>query len=487
MLQLPDDFVIYTRQLLGEKNYHSLSEAIQTEPPVSIRFNPWKWKSEFLTSKMDAVPWAKEATYLPTRPSFTFDPLFHAGCYYVQEASSMFLAHILRTLVSTPCVMLDLCAAPGGKSTLARSILPDNSIMVSNEIIRTRAQVLAENMTKWGHPYTVVTQNAPADFATIPHMFDIILADVPCSGEGMFRKDSTAVSEWSITNVDTCWKRQRNIIADIWECLKPGGILIYSTCTYNALENEENVQWIISHFGAEAITVDTDSNWGIIGDITGHSLPVYRFMPSHIRGEGMFMAVLRKPADNTIPEEEHAFKGRRTNAPTNGEGKKLRSKGQRAQGKGDIFQTIPYETCKSWLKQSEDYHWESSHEGIRAVPLSANPLIQLLKQHLNILHAGVPIATLKGRDWIPHHALSMSRALNTDAFTRYELDYKEATAYLRHESIILDNETPRGYILLTYRGVPLGFAKNVGNRANNLYPNEWRIRSGYGPTEVVEL
>ena len=175
------------------------------------------------------------------RPAFTFDPLFHAGCYYVQEASSMFLDRVIRQYVTSPSVMLDLCAAPGGKSTLARAALPEGSLLVANEVMRNRSQVLAENLVKWGHPDVVVTNNDPADFAGLGPVFDVILTDVPCSGEGMFRKDETAVAEWSTDNVDLCWKRQRRIVADIWPCLKEGGILIYSTCTYNREENEDNV------------------------------------------------------------------------------------------------------------------------------------------------------------------------------------------------------------------------------------------------------
>lgn len=489
MLKLPDNFITYTSHLLGEPAFQELSKALSNESPVSIRFNPWKWKPEFLTSPMDAIPWNEGSSYLPTRPAFTFDPLFHAGCYYVQEASSMFLAHILKTVISKPCIMLDLCAAPGGKSTLARSVLPDESILVSNEIIRTRAQVLAENMVKWGHPRTIVTQNAPSDFAEIPHLFDVILADVPCSGEGMFRKDPVAISEWSTSNVDTCRKRQRAIVSDIWECLKPGGIFIYSTCTYNALENEENVQWIIKNLGAEIITIPTVPNWGIQGDVMGLSLPVYRFIPSHIRGEGMFMAVLRKPADEALPEEQQAFQGLEMPLTVQGEEKRSHTKIQRAQGKGKNSKTTttPIAPCFPWVTQSEDYHWESNSDKLNALPLQMLPIMKLLSQHLNILHAGIPIATLKGRDWIPHHALSMSRALNPDALPQYDLSYKDAIAYLRHESVTLGSEVPRGYVLLTYHNIPIGFAKNVGNRANNLYPNEWRIRSGYAPMETVEL
>lgn len=244
-----------------------------------------------------SVPWCREGYYLSGRPSFTFDPLFHAGCYYVQEASSMFLEQALRQYVHEPVTMLDLCAAPGGKSTLARSVLPEGSLLVANEVMRNRSQVLAENLIKWGNPGVIVTNNDPADFTELGSLFDVILTDVPCSGEGMFRKDEVAVQEWSIENVDTCWQRQRRILRDIWPCLKTGGLLVYSTCTYNREENEDNVAWITQELGAEVLPLEIQPDWHITGNLIGTEFPVYRFLPHKTTGEGLFMAVLRKTAD----------------------------------------------------------------------------------------------------------------------------------------------------------------------------------------------
>ena len=268
-MNLPASFIDYTRALLGNEEYEKLAAALQQEPPVSIRINKLRMKEEGLSSLTDSsarfsfnkVPWASDGYYLDERLTFTFDPLFHAGCYYVQEASSMFVEQVLRQYVESPVVMLDLCAAPGGKSTHARSVLPEGSLLVANEVIRNRSQVLAENLTKWGHPDVVVTNNDPADFSALPSFFDVILTDVPCSGEGMFRKDPVAVEEWSPENVEICWQRQRRIIADIWPCLKPGGILIYSTCTYNSKEDEENVCWIQQEFGAELLPLEVQDEW----------------------------------------------------------------------------------------------------------------------------------------------------------------------------------------------------------------------------------
>lgn len=487
MIQLPVDFSENMCNLLGKDGYQALAESLQSEPPVSIRVNPRKWSGEGPVASVGDVPWAEGAAYLSGRPAFTFDPLLHAGCYYVQEASSMFLQRVLRHYVPCACRMLDLCAAPGGKSTLARTVLPEGSLLVSNEIVRPRAQVLAENMIKWGHPGVVVTQNAPADFASFPHFFDVILADVPCSGEGMFRKDADSVAEWSMANVDVCWQRQRSIVADVWECLKPGGIFIYSTCTYNAWEDEENVRWMVKQLGAEPLSVPVDDAWGIRGDATPNEevLPVYRFLPSHVRGEGFFLAVMRKPVGDAA-ESERAFspfvpdnveKDRKKSRPAKGKGKE-------AVGKSVKGMPLSYEMCRSWLAVPESYDWCVSGDTVSAIPLQWSGVVERLKRELTVLHVGVSVASLKGRDWVPHHSLAMSVGLQLSAFHHVEVGYETAISYLRHEAVGLDASVPRGYVLLTYRGIPLGFVKNIGNRANNLYPAEWRIRSGYMPEEI---
>lgn len=297
-MNLPSDFVTRTRSLLGEEQFEKLYEALQHDTPVSIRLNRNKCKS--VPAESTSIPWCETGYYLNARPTFTFDPLFHAGSYYVQEASSMFVEQALRQYVHTPVVMLDLCAAPGGKSTLARSVLPEGSMLVANEVMRNRSQVLAENLIKWGDEGVIVTNNDPADFTPLEAVFDVILTDVPCSGEGMFRKDPVAVDEWSIDNVTVCWQRQRRILKDIWSCLKPGGLLIYSTCTYNREENEDNVAWISCELGAEVLPVAVQEEWNITGNLTGSDFPVYRFLPHRTVGEGLFLAVLRKYEDDTM-------------------------------------------------------------------------------------------------------------------------------------------------------------------------------------------
>ena len=469
-MNLPELFLERTRRLMGEEMCNALCEALEQDTPVSVRMNADKYGR--VPAYRSRVPWSEQGYYLDGRPTFTFDPLFHAGCYYVQEASSMFVEQALRRYVTEPSVMLDLCAAPGGKSTLCRSVLPAGSLLVANEVMRNRSQVLAENLVKWGHPEVIVTNNDPADFTPLENTFDVILTDVPCSGEGMFRKDPVAVSEWSLENVDTCWQRQRRILRDIWPCLKPGGLLIYSTCTYNREENEDNVAWISGTLGAEVLPLDVPEEWHITGNLTGNSFPVYRFLPHRTQGEGLFLAVLRKHGESDEVVETSV----RREKPRKG----TKEKG----GKNGQPLLLPA-SVKRWLREEEAYDCRVEGTVGVAIPKAWSTLYDCLKDRLRILHAGVTLGELKGKDWQPHHSLAMSTALDREAFPEAELTYEQAIAYLRKEAVTLDASVSKGYVLLTYRGVPLGFGKNIGNRVNNLYPNEWRIRSGYLPEEIV--
>lgn len=530
MPNLPSEFIERTRQLMGEAECNALCRALQADEPVSIRTNTGK--NAPAPPQAHPVPWTDNGFYLNRRPAFTFDPLFHAGFYYVQEAASMFIAQAVRRYVNRPVVMLDLCAAPGGKSTLVHNCLPQGSLLVANEVMRARSQVLAENLIKWGNPEVIVTNNDPADFSRLEERFDVILTDVPCSGEGMFRKDDRAISEWSPEGVELCWKRQRRIVADIWPCLKQGGILIYSTCTFNREENEDNVAWIASTLGAEVLPVDTETEWGITGNLTGEDFPVYRFLPHHTSGEGLFVAVLRKKPDseagnfcftgeNTRREEAdgcHAGNGgewfadgispsgdseeekpasvysRRTIAETiytGAERRGRKAEGFRKGGKGKAMQkgskvsgvSFPKET-EAWIQHAGNFSFRMEDTLAIAIPADYAGFYDELKESLRILHAGITLAELKGKDWMPSHTLAMSTVLCKDVFPQTDLTLAQALSYLRREAIILDSSVPKGYVLVTYRHVPLGFVKNLGNRANNLYPQEWRIRSGYTPEEL---
>ncbi len=422
-MQLPKEFEEYTRSLMGEELYSKLISGLAATPPVSIRLNPFKVaKDAYLEDEeqlnglqLTPVPWAKDGYLLSERPSFTLDPLFHAGAYYVQEASSMFLDFIIRQLIKEPVTMLDLCAAPGGKTTCAMAALPEGSILYSNEPIRTRANILAENVMKFGHPDIIVTNNYAKDYAKAKKTFDVILTDVPCSGEGMFRKDPNAINEWSTSNVDSCWKIQRSIVEDIWQCLKPGGILIYSTCTFNAHEDEENVQWIIDNLGADPIALEgVKEEWNITGALKGN-LPVYRFIPGKTKGEGLFMAVMRKKGEPT--------------------------------------------------------------QGSTPTILKKEGKISMKEKGLKVMTHGINPPTQKGKKTIPDISLALSINQKENDYPHIDVDRQTAINYLRREAITLPADTPRGIVTITYKGLGLGFANNIGNRANNLYPQEWRIKT----------
>ena len=450
-MALPKEFINILGEILEADERDRLLNALQTEPQVSIRFNPLIPDAESLAlqslecSADGRVPWAGNAVYLDHRPQFTLDPLIHMGCYYVQEASSMFLEQAVRKCVSGPVKALDLCAAPGGKSTLLASLLPEGSLLVSNEIQRGRAQILAENMTKWGRTGVMVTCNTPKQIGQSNLMFDLIAVDAPCSGEGMFRKDEGAVTDWSLQNVEMCAERQRQIIEDIWPALKPGGYLIYSTCTFNRHEDEDNVRWIIEQFGAEAIKIDTNPEWNIKASLTQDNLPVYHFMQHLTRGEGFFLCLLRKPdgAFRELPQKPF---------------------------KADP--SVPAE-CRKWLNDGYEYYVKG--DSIYALPAPLASDMNQVNKELYSLIPGIEVALRKGHDWVPAHALAMSDALNTEAFNKVDITRKQALEYLHCDALRLE-DAPRGIVLLTYKGIPLGFAKNLGNRANNMYPQEWRIR-----------
>lgn len=466
MINLPEDFRRYTQALMGDELYQQLEQGLQAdETPASIRLNPFKCKHGELVEGV-SVPWCPETgRYLSTRPSFTFDPLLHAGMYYVQEASSMFVDLAVRQLVHSPVVMLDLCAAPGGKSTCLRAALPEGSLLFSNEPMRTRSQILAENIQKFGHPDMIVTNNYPRDYKKSKLQFDVILTDVPCSGEGMFRKDEGAIKEWSTQNVESCRQLQREIVSDIWSCLKPGGILIYSTCTFNAHEDEENVEWIAQELGADFVSLDIASEWNITGNLLNPNHPAYRFLPGKTKGEGLFLAVLRKHGETEIELDNRE-------KPSKKKGKN-KDRGKAAK---DQLHQIP----EGWLT-STDYACHSIQDSLYAIPSRWKDIFDEANGKLKIIHAGIKVGYTKGKDLVPDQSLALSTSLNTEAFPRAELSYEDAIRFLRKEAVNLPEGTPKGYVLVTYHQVPLGWEKNIGNRANNLYPQEWKIKSSHIP------
>lgn len=497
-LSLPEEFERYTAALMGDELWTTLRQGLAEEPPVSIRMNPFKApqvkdatvpSSPILNTEplTDIVPWCPLGRYLSSRPAFTFDPLLHAGAYYVQEASSMFIHEVLRQVVQSPVNMLDLCAAPGGKSITCRAALPEGSLLFSNEPMKVRASILSENIRKMGHPDIIVTNNFAKDYARSGLLFDVVLTDVPCSGEGMFRKDAGAIAEWSTENVAQCWQLQRSIVSDIWPCLKPGGILIYSTCTFNAHEDEENVAWIAKELGASFVKIETREEWNITGSLIDDH-PVYRFLPGKTRGEGLFVAVLRK--DGEDGKNGAAVDGMLSN--NEGSMTTMKAKDRKPRhGKNKVSSTgqpadkAIAEKALQWL--GEGFTVVEARDGYRAIPQRWSDVYAKAAKALHIIHAGTKLGTVKGHDLIPDASLALSTALLPDAFPRVELSLKEAISYLRKEAVTLPESTPRGFVIVTYRGLPLGFEKNIGNRANNLYPQEWKIKSSHLPEGLGDV
>ena len=443
---LPVDFIENLHEVFSPEEVQQLCQALESTPVTSIRLND---KIDCLTFECDTdeVPWHEDGYYLSERPQFTLDPLFHAGCYYVQEASSMFVGEVLNQYLKPDSIVLDLCAAPGGKSTLISQFLGNEGLLVSNEVVRQRVFILSENIQKWGNGNTIVTHNPVADFGNkLPELFDCILVDAPCSGEGMFRKDEGAIAEWSMKNVQECAERQCDILDDVWDALKPRGILIYSTCTFNREENEKNAQWIADELGAEILPINHDPNWGIT-----EGKPGYHFYPHKTKGEGFYICAFRKSGAATgafrIPKQKNL-----------------------------VSETVEFkDIMRSWLKHPDQWTIRQQDRFVVAYPAKYKQLIEFLNSQFICISTGFGIGELRGKTVVPQHALSMLKDLNANAFKKVELSLEQALSYLRCEAISLP-DAATGVLLLTYENVPLGFVKNVGNHCNNLYPKEWRIR-----------
>jgi 16S rRNA C967 or C1407 C5-methylase (RsmB/RsmF family)/NOL1/NOP2/fmu family ribosome biogenesis protein len=409
---------------------------------TSIRLNPFK-KTALDFELNAAVPWAEDAFYLDERPSFTLDPLFHAGCYYVQEAGSMFIEFALKQALdlSKPLKVLDLCAAPGGKSTLVNSLLNEESLLVANEFVKPRAGILAQNLAKWGTCNTVVTNNDAARFSGLNAFFDAIVVDVPCSGSGLFRKQPDAVDEWSEAAVTACSVRQQRILEDCIPALKENGILIYSTCSYSEKENEEIVDWLITQ-GFEYVQLPVNTGWGIVESRAG-----YRFYPHLTKSEGFFCAVLRKTAHEQVP----FMPKKKTNIDPS---------------KAELITLAPFLALSDnyIIKKNEQFH---------LLNRAAHDFLIAFERQFYFKKAGAVIGEIKGSDMIPNQELAWS--LNTaPGALRVELSKEDALKFLRKENFKAP-ENAKGLALLTYKHYGLGWAKILPNRINNYLPNELRI------------
>ena len=455
-MNIKQSFIQYMEEAIGHENALVAFSAFEQPASTAVRYNPFK-----IAVKMDGreVPWAEHGRILPERPVFTLDPLFHAGAYYVQDSSSMFVGYAFRKMISKmempqgrPLRVLDLCAAPGGKTTdLAaslREILGDRFLLVANEVMKARVGILADNVALWGDPNVIVTSDDPAAFAALAGFFDVIVTDVPCSGEGMFRKDEEAVQQWSEDNVALCEARQRRILADVWPSLREDGLLIYSTCTFNRKENDGNVEWISSELGADALTSDDtlDGMTGVLKTQRGYSL-----VPGHVEGEGQYCAALRKTGTAGFSDAPLRMK----RAPRQTKAVPVPDGLQR-------FFDIPVV-------------FRTKGETIIAVPENIASDVAIVGDALHVVAAGCAVGVVKGKDLVPDADLALSMMLSEDAFPSVEIDRSAALAFLHRDAQVFP-DSPRGYLLLKHEGLALGFVKNLGNRCNSLHPQSRRIR-----------
>ena len=441
-MQLPIELLRSLEGVEGFDKEAFVSVHESEERVTSIRTNPFK-KSEIRNLK-SKIPWTESGHYLSERPSFTFDPLFHAGCYYVQEASSMFLEQALKQTVdlSLPLRVLDLCAAPGGKSTHLLSLIPGESLLVSNEVIRSRANILNDNIVKWGCSNVVVTNNDPRDFQRLKNYFDVIVVDAPCSGSGLFRRDAEAIEEWSEQNVALCSQRQQRILADVLPALKNGGVLIYSTCSYSKQENELIGEWLEDELKIKNEKLKIDSDWGMIESEYG-----YRFWPDKVKGEGFFIACFKK--SHVDDEEKYLPKV-----------------------KPDKFSSQEMEILNKNVN-TDGISFLRHAEIIYAVPEKLLADINFLSSKLRVVNCGTKVGEIIRNKLIPDHALALSNIIS-DKIQKVELDTEQAIQYLKKKELSLETDE-KGWSLVTFQGYPLGWVNILPNRINNYYPKELRI------------
>lgn len=448
--------IALVESLIGIKGFHkeTFIEAHEQHVPItSIRYNPFKKKYlqhiPFQDNILQKVSWAKDAWYLKERPSYTLDPCLHAGAYYVQEASSMFIEQILQQTILHPQheMVLDICAAPGGKTTLLSGYF-QNGLVIANEVIKSRAAILSENVTKWGADNIIVTNNDPQHFQRLSHFFDVVLVDAPCSGSGLFRKDEAAIAEWSLDNVQICSARQQRIIPHSIQTLKPGGLLLYSTCSYSLEEDEEMVDWMIQTYNLETVRINVEPEWGIVEVQTNKEAAwAYRFFPDKVMGEGFFVSVFRKKPDHHI----HDYVNETL----------LMVPGSKDIAKINEIIPLPENyrlfVMDNTFKAIQNHYWQ--------------PLQQLSK-HLYIKKAGIELGSLKGKDFVPAHELALS-LLPISTINEVDVDLETALQYLKKQ--VLHIEGPKGWNSISYCGLRLGWIKVLPNRTNNYYPAEWRI------------
>ena len=412
-------------------------------PPVSLRINPLKKvEPDFELTKK--VPWCEHGFYLDKRPYFTHEPLFHAGTYYVQEAGSMFIERALKSVLdfTKNLKVLDVCASPGGKSTLINSLLNEESLLVANELIKSRSDVLAQNLSKWGSNNTIVTNSETSRFSDLDSFFDCLVVDAPCSGSGLFRKQPEAIYEWSEENVNACGLRQKEILENVLPSLKPGGILVYSTCSYSVEENETIAEWLKENFGMEYVPISIEKDWGIVESNYG-----YRFYPHLTESEGFFCSVFRKKGDAEEPEK-YNFKTQSNLSKT----------------EYDLISPFVKSTAPILVKKNNRFYFLNK---------AAYDFLNRFEKQFYFKKAGVLMGEIKGKDFLPSHELALSVNLG-DAAQGIDLDKENALRYLKKENFSYTGNE-KGLVLIKYKNQGIGWAKVLNNRINNYLPNDWRV------------
>lgn len=450
MLQLPSEFINSISCCKGFDE-QAFIDAHQTNSPTSIRINPFK-KTQLKFNLDNHVPWNQKGFYLEERPNFTHDILFQAGCYYVQEAGSMFIEHALTSCVdfNQNISAFDVCASPGGKSTLLNSLLNENSFLIANEIIKQRSDVLAQNLSKWGTCNVVVTNNDPSSYSEINDVFDIILVDAPCSGSGLFRKQHDAVDEWSLDNVNLCSQRQKRILSDIIGTLKQGGTLVYSTCSYSASENEEIADWLIQEFGLISVQVPIQKEWGIIETTSEKQNAFgYRFYPDKTQSEGFFCAIFKKPG---AIDNHHQVRKPKHEAFS-------------------IIKPKEKELFVNWIDYLENHLITKFKDDYL---LTNQITLDFINKYSNLYYkkVGTTIGSLIKNEVIPHQDLAWS-IHRSNKIQSIECNEQQALQFLKKELQSIDGN--KGWNLMTFNGFGIGWIKHLGNRLNNYLPNEFRI------------
>ena len=450
MLPLPEEFKATMCRALGDDEAARLFAALDTEPEVSIRLNPMKPAETF---DGESVGWSEHGRYLGVRPQFTLDPHLHGGVYYVQEASSQFVGYLLKGLDLRGCRVLDMCAAPGGKSTIYSTLVGREGLVVANDISRSRALALADNVQRWGMGNVVVTNNEPQHISAFKHWFDVVAVDAPCSGEGMFRKMEEARTEWSPSAPEQCAERQREILSEAWQALRPGGTLIYSTCTFNPTEDEGIVEWLMAEYGSELEAVggiDVDEEWGITTCRIG-KFQCFHFYPHKARGEGFFAAVARKK-ESVVRRQSPKPRRKLFSLPA----------------KNDI------QELERWVDDASNISFRQIGDTMYGYHRSVVDDVVALSEVLSVIYSGVCMGQIFKRKLRPEHALALFVGMNDKAVPSVEVSEADALDYLRRQDISA-SQFEEGINRVMYRGVAIGFVKRIGARCNNMYPKDLRI------------